>query len=64
MKRPPGKAALAEVRKYCADAGVRAIQVETGWENAVAKAVYRQTGFVETGRLHLILKLADPTHMP
>lgn len=59
-----GKAALAEVRKYCADAGVRAIQVETGWENAVAKAVYRQTGFVETGRLHLILKLADPTHMP
>ena len=59
-----GKAALAEVRKHCAAAGVRALQVETGWENAAAKAVYRQAGFVETGRLHLILKLADPTHIP
>ena len=55
-------AALAEVRSFCATHGVRAIHVETGRENAAAKAVYRRAGFVEIDRLHLTLGLADPTH--
>jgi GNAT superfamily N-acetyltransferase len=59
-----GKAALAEVRTFCADHGIRAIHVETGRDNAAALAVYRRAGFVDTDRLHLTLRLADPTHAP
>lgn len=59
-----GKAALAEVRSFCASQRIRAIHVETGPDNAAAQAVYRRAGFVDTGRQHLTLKLADPTHAP
>ena len=59
-----GKAAMAEVRSYCATRGVRAIQVETGRENAVALAVYRGAGFVDKDHVHLELGLTDPTHAP
>ena len=57
-----GTAALAEVRVFCAKLGVRAIQVETGRDNAPALALYRRVGFVDTDRLLLSLPLADPTH--
>ncbi len=57
-----GKAAMEGVRSYCASHGVRAVQVETGRENAAALAVYRRAGFVETNLAHLTLGLADPTH--
>lgn len=59
-----GKAAIEEVRSYCASHGVRAIQVETGQDNAVALAVYRRAGFVDTDHVHLTLGLAAPTHAP
>jgi GNAT superfamily N-acetyltransferase len=59
-----GKAALAEVRSFCEKRGVRAIQVETGHDNVVAKAVCGQAGFLDTNRLHLTLKLDEPTHAP
>jgi GNAT superfamily N-acetyltransferase len=59
-----GKAAMAELRSYCASRGIRAIHVETGSDNAVALAVYRHAGFVEKGHVHLELALADPTHAP
>jgi len=59
-----GKAAMAEVRSFCASNGVRAIHVETGQDNAPALAVYRRAGFVETNLVHLTLRLADPTHAP
>jgi GNAT superfamily N-acetyltransferase len=59
-----GKAALDEVRNYCARQGIRAIHVETGRENAAALAVYRHTGFADTDHVHLTLGLADPTHAP
>ncbi len=59
-----GKAAILEVRSYCATHGIRAIHVETGRDNAVALAVYRRGGFVETDHVHLELGLADPTHAP
>ena len=58
-----GRAALEEVRDFCASHGVRAIQVETGHDNAAALAVYRRAGFVNTDRLLLALRLADPTHV-
>jgi len=59
-----GKAAMAEVRSFCLSQGVRAINVETGRDNAPALAVYRRAGFVDTGFQHLTLGLADPTHAP
>ena len=59
-----GKAALAEVGSCCAAGGVRAIHVETGDDNPRALAVYRGSGFVDTNRVHLALKLAEPTHVP
>ncbi len=59
-----GKAALAEVRNFCASHGVRAIHVETGRDNAAALAVYRRAGFVDTDRRHLTLGLADARHAP
>lgn len=57
-----GKAALAEVRSFCEGYGVRAINVETGFDNAVAQTVYRRTGFVNTDRQLMTLKLAQPSH--
>jgi len=59
-----GKAAMAQVRSYCTTQGIRAIQVETGRDNAVALAVYRGAGFAEKDHVHLELGLADPTHAP
>lgn len=59
-----GKAAMAEVRNYCATHGIRAIHVETGHDNTVALAVYRGAGFVEKDHVHLELGLADSTHAP
>ena len=56
-----GKAALAEVRSFCESKGVRAINVETGHDNAVAQG-YRRTGFVNTDRQLMTLKLAEPSH--
>ncbi len=59
-----GKAALAEVRSFCVNQGIRAVHVETGHDNPVAQAVYRSAGFVNTNRQHLTLSLAEPTHAP
>lgn len=57
-----GKAAIQVVRTYCAGHGIRAIQVETGRDNATALAVYRGNGFVDADHVHLTLPLAAPTH--
>jgi ribosomal protein S18 acetylase RimI-like enzyme len=57
-----GRAALEEVRGFCASRGVRAIQVETGHDNSPALALYRRVGFVDTERQLLALRIADPTH--
>src|SRR6266702_2124968 len=59
-----GKAAMAEVRSFCASRGVRAIHVETGRDNAPALAVYRRAGFVDVDHVCLTLGLAEPTHAP
>jgi GNAT superfamily N-acetyltransferase len=57
-----GKAALAEAMSLCATRGIRAVNVETGGDNLRALAVYRSAGFTDTHRVHLTLKLAEPTH--
>jgi ribosomal protein S18 acetylase RimI-like enzyme len=54
-----GTRVLEEVRAYCAASGVRALHLEVGHENAVAKALYRKAGFEETNRQLLTLRLAD-----
>jgi len=58
-----GTAALAEVRKACAELGMRAMRVEVGGDNAVAQAVYRRVGFETADHQLMSLPLADPTHL-
>ena len=57
-----GSTALAEICQWCAGQGIRAVHVETGDDNAAALKVYQRCGFVDTHRVHLTLKLAEPTH--
>jgi GNAT superfamily N-acetyltransferase len=57
-------AALAEVRKYCETAGIRAMTVEVGYGNVPAQTVYRRAGFVEAAdRQLLVMALAAPSHV-
>ena len=58
-----GSAALAEVRLVCAGLEMRAMRVEVGRDNAVARSVYGHAGFAEVDRLLMMLQLADPTHV-
>jgi len=58
-----GVAALEEARIFCASRGLRAMLVETGHDNEAAQAVYRRAGFAPVDRLHLTIRLADPTHV-
>ena len=57
-----GGAALAEVKRSCADRGVRALLVETGPANDAALRVYGNAGFRDTGRALLVQPLAAPVH--
>ena len=52
-----GTAALAEVRAFCVERGVRALHLETGRDNVAAQALYRRAGFVATDRQLLTLVL-------
>ena len=58
-----GAAALAEVRRACAELGMRAMRVEVGGDNVVAQAVYRHVGFEAVDHQLMTLPLADPTHL-
>jgi len=58
-----GKAAMADVKSFCAVRGIGAVHVETGRDNASALAVYRSAGFCETDHVHLTMGLAEPTHV-
>jgi ribosomal protein S18 acetylase RimI-like enzyme len=57
-----GTAALGQVRDACVAAGVRAVSVEVGGDNAAAQAVYRRTGFAMTARRLMTMALAAPSH--
>jgi ribosomal protein S18 acetylase RimI-like enzyme len=58
-----GTAALAAVRRACAELGVRALRVEVGVDNLAAQAVYRSAGF-ELLPDHTLMAapLAPPAH--
>ena len=58
-----GTAALAEVRRACAELGMRAMRVEVGRDNAVAQTVYRHIGFEAVDHQLMALPLAGPTHV-
>ena len=58
-----GKAAIAATRRACEELGMRAMRVEVGAQNAVARAVYRSAGFTELKDHRLMtLPLALPSH--
>jgi GNAT superfamily N-acetyltransferase len=58
-----GTAALAEVRWVCAGLGMRALRVEVGTDNPIARAVYRSAGFESLpDRGVMAAPLAPPTH--
>jgi ribosomal protein S18 acetylase RimI-like enzyme len=54
-----GTTALAEVRAFCIEGGVRALHLEAGRDNFAAQALYRSAGFVVTDRQLLTLVLVD-----
>jgi GNAT superfamily N-acetyltransferase len=57
-------AALAQVRHFCRNSGMRALTVEVGHDNGPARNVYRRAGFEEAAdRVLLALPLAAPTHL-
>ncbi|MDQ3118571.1 MAG: GNAT family N-acetyltransferase, partial [Verrucomicrobiota bacterium] len=58
-----GKGALAEMRAFCIEHGIRAVSVEVGRENDAAQEVYRTAGFSATDRQLLTLELAKPVHV-
>jgi ribosomal protein S18 acetylase RimI-like enzyme len=58
-----GSKALAELREHGAEAGLRALFVEVGPDNAAAQLVYRRVGFTDTARQLLVLPLARPVHL-
>ena len=54
--------ALSELRRTAEEMGVRALLVETGPDNAIAKRVYARAGFRDSGRALLTCELASPVH--
>ena len=54
-----GRAALAELRAFCIEGGIRALHLETARDNVAAQALYRSAGFVVTDRQLLTLVLVD-----
>jgi len=60
--RGAGAALLAAAREGAVERGVRALHVEVGPDNAIARRVYGRAGYGESGHLFLSLPLAAPVH--
>ena len=56
-------ALLTAVRSDCDARGVRALHVEVGPDNEVARRVYARAGFADSGHLLYSLPLASPVHV-
>ena len=56
-------AALAELRRTAEEMGVRALLVEVGPQNDIARRVYQRIGLEDTGHVLLSLPLAAPVHL-
>lgn len=57
-------ALLGAVRDACTERGVRALHVEVGAENEIARRLYARAGFADGGHLLLSLPLAPALHEP
>ena len=60
--RGAAAALLAAARDAAIGRGVRALQVEVGAENPIARRLYARAGYAESGHLLLTLPLAAPVH--
>lgn len=60
--RGTGAGLLATARAEAARRGIRALHVEVGPDNAVARRLYARAGYADSGHLLLTLPLAAPTH--
>ena len=60
--RGAGAELLTAAREEAVRRGVRALHVEVGPDNAVARRVYARAGFADSGHLLLTLPLATPVH--
>ena len=60
--RGAGAALLATLRSAAATLGLRALHVEVGPENEIARRLYARAGYVDGGHLTLALPLAAPVH--
>lgn len=58
-----GAALLAAARAGAVARGVRAMQVEVGRDNHVARRLYARAGYADTEHLLLALPLASPVHI-
>lgn len=60
--RGTGAALLEAARGAAAARGVRALHVEVGPDNAIARRLYGRAGYVDSGHLLLTLPLATAVH--
>jgi GNAT superfamily N-acetyltransferase len=60
--RGVGAGLLAAARAAAIERGVRALHVEVGPDNAVARRLYARAGYADSGHLLLSLPLAAPVH--
>jgi GNAT superfamily N-acetyltransferase len=60
--RGAGAGLLAAARAEAARRGVRALHVEVGPDNHVARRLYARAGYADSGHLFLSLALASPVH--
>jgi GNAT superfamily N-acetyltransferase len=60
--RGAGARLLAAMRAGAHQRGVRALHVEVGPQNDVARRLYGRAGYVDSGHLFLSLPLAPPVH--
>ena len=60
--RGAGARLLDAARAGATDRGVRALHVEVGPDNEVARRLYTRAGYVDSGHLLLSLPLAAPVH--
>jgi GNAT superfamily N-acetyltransferase len=62
-RRGYAREGLLKARELCGVMGIRAMLVETGFDNPAAQQLYERVGFAVTDRQHLTLPLADPLHV-
>jgi|SRR5690348_13531549 len=60
--RGAGARLLASAREDASQRGARALHVEVGPHNDIARRLYQRAGYVDSGHLFMSLPLASPVH--